>query len=106
MILANLDVQPLTIHLNSGRKGGATLVAYPMSEEGNITHVVDARQVLVSTAQCSEKDFYCKKVGRKLAIERATDEGFVFRFPHKASAERKIELLNQLAEIFAGQFWL
>jgi len=100
-MLANLEVVPVTVHINNGM-GGATLVAYPMSESGNITHVVDARQVLISVAQCSEKDHYDRKLGRNLAISRAADEGFVLRFPKKFCEMHKIQMLRQMAAIYAG----
>ena len=101
MILANLDVTPVTVHLDLGF-GGATLVAFPMSEDAKASKVIDARQVLVAVAQCSEKDQYNRKYGRLLAISRAEDNGFVFRFPNKCSNETKLTLLRGLAKNFAG----
>lgn len=115
-MIVNLDVEPLTEHIFPcdicnvlgedihKYTMGATVVAYPMSEIGDLTHVADARQVFISIAQCSERDNYNRKLGRSLAMSRAQyGEGIALRFPKGATLEVKRRMIRQIGEVVAGQ---
>jgi hypothetical protein len=101
----NFDAKPFFMHAfkpdDAGLgKGGATLVAYPY---GNYKprRIIEAKQVYVAIAQCSENDNFNKAWGRELAQDRAVNgDGFMFRFPNDADALAKKELLRNLVNQF------
>lgn len=115
-MIVNLNLEPLTEHIfpcdicNELGEDihkytmGATVVAYPMSDDGDVTHIADARQAFVSISQCSERDPYTRKIGRALAMSRAQDgEGIALRFPKGATLEVKRRMIRQIGEVVAGQ---
>ena len=105
-MFVNLNVEPITEHIFKATKTsmGATVVAYPMSDNGILTHVADARQAFVSIAQCSERDNYNRKLGRAFAISRAQEgEGIALRFPKGADLETKRAMIRSFGELAAFQ---
>ena len=105
-MIVNFDVLPFVQHIKPTKryKTGATLVAFPMSTEGNVEYIDEARQVFISIAQCSERDQYSKKIGRTTATARAQEgEGLALRFPKHASTEQKREMILMLGQVIAGQ---
>jgi hypothetical protein len=105
MMRINFDANPFFMHAFSADdaglgKGGATLVAYPYGNR-NTRSIIEAKQVYVALAQCSEKDNFNKALGRKLANEHAFNgDGIMLRFPNDADASTKKELLRNLVNQF------
>lgn len=53
-------------HINPNNKGGVTL-AYEVAENHQ------GKTLLISFAQCSKKDYYCKRTGRDRALNKYID---------------------------------
>jgi len=50
-------------HINPNNKGGIT-IAYEIAETNQ------GKTLLLSFAQCSKKDYYCKRTGRDRALDK------------------------------------
>lgn len=95
----NFNANPFFMHSFAPcAKGGATLVAFPHGDE---SRVIDSRQAYVAIAQCSEKDVFSRKTGRKIAEDRANDgKGFMIRFPSYATEQTKKNILRGILASF------
>ena len=104
MMFANFNAKPFVQLVMKGHTNtGVTLVAFPMSDRGTVTHIEDARSVMVAIAQCGEKDHYCKRTGRELASNQAFNgQGFVVRFPKDADFFDKSAILRNMAFAING----